>query len=162
MDVHGPSGATVIATAFTLIGIAAAMIGARVYLRIGIQGLPLIASDILVCLAWLTSVSSASFDIVFSDIGVLHPHVAYTLEGFQGTPEEIEFVWKLQWAGQFPFFTAFYLCKAALLTLYARFFPAFMQTRRKLLWGAMAYCGCAYIATIIASFVICRPVEGNW
>ncbi|KZL68699.1 hypothetical protein CT0861_03844 [Colletotrichum tofieldiae] len=162
MDALGPPAAAVIATEFTLIGIAATMIGARIYLRLGIQGLPLIASDILICLAWLTAVATASFDIVFHTLGVLRPHITYTLEGFQGTPEQVELVWKIQWAGQFPFFTAFYLCKAALLALYARFFPAFMQTRRKILWGAMAYCGCAYIATVIATFIICTPIEGNW
>ncbi|TQN68167.1 hypothetical protein CSHISOI_07300, partial [Colletotrichum shisoi] len=138
------------------------MIGARIYLRLVIQDLPLIASDILVCTAWTTSVVSASFDIVFHKLGVLRPYVSYTLEGFRGTPEEVEFVWKLQWGGQFPFFTAFYLCKATLLTLYAHFFPAFMQTRRKILWGTMAFCGCAYLTTILTMLTICRPIEGNW
>ncbi|CCF32324.1 hypothetical protein CH063_04735, partial [Colletotrichum higginsianum] len=147
---------------FTLIGIAAAMIGARVYLRLIIQDLPLNASDILVCAAWATSVISASFDIVFHKLGALRPYVSYNLDGYRGTPEEVEFIWKLQWGGQFPFFTAFYLCKATLLTLYARFFPVFMQTRRKILWGTMAFCGCAYLATILTTLTICRPIEGNW
>ncbi|KAK1623504.1 hypothetical protein BDP81DRAFT_438982 [Colletotrichum phormii] len=134
MDVNGPSAAAVIGTEFTLIGVAAALIGARIYLRLVIQDLPLITSDILVCVAWVFTVASASYDIVFHKMGVLHSHVAYTLEGYDGTPEDVELVWKLQWSGQFPFFTAFYLCKATLLSLYARFFPIFMETRRKILW----------------------------
>ncbi|KAK7447304.1 hypothetical protein Landi51_07179 [Colletotrichum acutatum] len=160
MDVNGPSAGAVIGTEFTLIGIAAALIGARIYLRLVIQNLPLITSDILVCVAWLFTVASASYDIVFHKMRVLRPHVAYTLEGYDGTPEDLELVWKrfegvwvlqvkltvsymqLQWSGQFPFFTAFYLCKATLLSLYARFFPIFMETRRKILWGTMVYCGC--------------------
>ncbi|EXF77972.1 hypothetical protein CFIO01_08879 [Colletotrichum fioriniae PJ7] len=138
MDVNGPSAATVIGTEFTLIGIAAALIGARIYLRLIIQDLPLITSDILACIAWVFTVASASYDIVFHKMGVLRSHVAYTLEGYDGTPEDVELVWKLQWSGQFPFFTAFYLCKATLLSLYARFFPVFMEIRRKILWGTMA------------------------
>ncbi|KAK2016787.1 hypothetical protein LZ32DRAFT_601180 [Colletotrichum eremochloae] len=72
------------------------------------------------------------------------------------------FFGQLQWASQFPFFTAFYLCKAALLTLYARFFPAFMKTRRRILWATIVFCGCAYTATILGTFFICRPLKGNW
>lgn len=71
------------------------MIGARVYLRLIIQDLPLNASDILVCAAWATSVISASFDIVFQKLGVLRPYVSYNLDGYRGTPEEVEFIWKV-------------------------------------------------------------------
>ncbi|KAK0381882.1 hypothetical protein CLIM01_00781 [Colletotrichum limetticola] len=162
MDVNGPSAGAVIGTEFTLIGIAAILIGARIYLRLVIQNLPLITSDILVCVAWLFTVASASYDVVFHKLGVLRSHVAYTLEGYDGTPEDLELVWKLQWSGQFPFFTAFYLCKATLLSLYARFFPIFMETRRKILWGTMVYCGCAYGTNMLILLLICRPLRGNW
>ncbi|KAK1488492.1 hypothetical protein CABS01_02122 [Colletotrichum abscissum] len=162
MDVNGPSAGAVIRTEFTLIGIAAVLIGARIYLRLVIQNLPLITSDILVCVAWLFTVASASYDVVFHKMGVLRSHVAYTLEGYDGTPEDLELVWKLQWSGQFPFFTAFYLCKATLLSLYARFFPIFMETRRKILWGTMVYCGCAYGTNMLTLLLICRPLRGNW
>lgn len=181
-----------------MIGIAAALIGARIYLRLIIQDLPLITSDILACIAWVFTVASASYDIVFHKMGVLRSHVAYTLEGYDGTPEDVELVWKvsildsrevgkcefskrfeevlvhvfhvtfnnhhvqLQWSGQFPFFTAFYLCKATLLSLYARFFPVFMEIRRKILWGTMVYCGCAYVTNMLIVLLICRPVQGNW
>ncbi|KAK1689356.1 hypothetical protein BDP55DRAFT_652967 [Colletotrichum godetiae] len=162
MDVNGPSAAAVIGTEFTLIGVAAALIGARIYLRLVIQDLPLITSDILVCIAWVFTAASASYDIVFHKMGVLRSHVAYTLEGYDGTPEDVKLVWKLQWSGQFPFFTAFYLCKATLLSLYARFFPIFMETRRKILWGTMVYCSCAYVTNMLTILLICRPVQGNW
>ncbi|KAK1481039.1 hypothetical protein CTAM01_14108 [Colletotrichum tamarilloi] len=162
MDVNGPSAGAVIGTEFTLTGIAAILIGARIYLRLVIQNLPLITSDILVCVAWLFTVASASYDVVFHKLGVLRSHVAYTLEGYDGTPEDLELVWKLQWSGQFPFFTAFYLCKATLLSLYARFFPIFMETRRKILWGTMVYCGCAYGTNMLILLLICRPLRGNW
>ncbi|KAK1450096.1 hypothetical protein CMEL01_07432 [Colletotrichum melonis] len=157
MDVNGPSAGAVIGTEFTLIGIAAILIGARIYLRLVIQNLPLITSDILVCIAWLFTVASASYDVVFHKLGVLRSHVAYTLEGYDGTPEDLELVWKLQWSGQFPFFTAFYLCKATLLSLYARFFPIFMETRRKILWGTMVYCGCAASGLLTHLKVFCLP-----
>lgn len=78
-----------------MIGIAAVLIGARIYLRLVIQNLPLITSDILVCVAWLFTVASASYDIVFHRMGVLRSHVAYTLEGYEGTPEDLELVWKV-------------------------------------------------------------------
>ncbi|KAK2053956.1 hypothetical protein LY76DRAFT_597388 [Colletotrichum caudatum] len=162
MDFNGPTAVAIIATEFTLIGIAAVLIAARIYLRIGLQGLPLIASDLVVCASWIVCAAFSSFDIAYLEQGVLRPDVAFTLQGYNGTSDKIEFVWKLQWISQLLFFTAFYLCKAALLTLYARFFPAFMKTRRRILWATMVFCGSAYIATIVTTFFICRPLQGNW
>ncbi|KDN71476.1 hypothetical protein CSUB01_07829 [Colletotrichum sublineola] len=182
LDFNGPPAAAIIASEFTLIGIAAVLIAARIYLRIGLQGLPLIASDLIICASWIACAAFAAFDIVHLKFDVLRPDLAFTLQGYNGTSAKIEFVWKkstergcfgigmltrgffgqLQWASQFPFFTAFYLCKAALLTLYARFFPAFMKTRRRILWATIVFCGCAYTATILGTFFICRPLKGNW
>ncbi|KAK1995864.1 hypothetical protein LX36DRAFT_138931 [Colletotrichum falcatum] len=162
MDFNGPPAAAIIAAEFALIGIAAVLVGARIYLRIGLQGLRLITSDLIVCAAWVTCAAFSAFDIAYLKLDVLRPDVAFTLQGYNGTSDKIEFVWKLQWASQLLFFTAFYLCKTALLTLYARMFPAFMNTRRKILWATIIYCGCAYIATIVTTFFICRPLEGNW
>ncbi|EFQ32517.1 uncharacterized protein GLRG_07787 [Colletotrichum graminicola M1.001] len=162
LDFDGPPAVVIIAVEFTLVGIAAILIAARIYLRIGLQGLPPNASDIIVCAAWITCAAFSSFDIAYLDLDVLRPDLAFTLQGYGGTSDKIEFVWKLQWASQFPFFTAFYLCKAALLTLYARLFPPFMKIRRRILWATMVYCGCAYTATILMVFFICRPLKANW
>ncbi|KAK1574464.1 uncharacterized protein LY79DRAFT_523820 [Colletotrichum navitas] len=162
LDFNGPPAVLILAVEFALVGIAAFLIVARIYLRIGLQGLPLNASDLIVCAAWITCAAFTSFDIAYFDLDVLRPDVAFTLQGYDGTSDKIEFVWKLQWASQFAFFTAFYLCKAALLTLYARLFPPFMKTRRRILWATIVYCGCAYTATILTTFFICRPLRGNW
>lgn len=71
------------------------MVGARIHLRLGIQRLPINASDILMCVTWLSSVVTCCFDIVYDKKGALRPDVSATLEGFEATPEEIEFLWKV-------------------------------------------------------------------
>ncbi|UQC86505.1 uncharacterized protein CLUP02_12006 [Colletotrichum lupini] len=163
MDVNGPSAGAVIVrhdaprnftthlgTEFTLIGIAAILIGARIYLRLVIQNLPLITSDILVCVAWLFTVASASYDVVkILGSGEMQGRLVIASQFNNHSMQ-------LQWSGQFPFFTAFYLCKATLLSLYARFFPIFMETRRKILWGTMVYCGCAYGTNMLILLLISK------
>ncbi|KAL0932329.1 uncharacterized protein CTRU02_213282 [Colletotrichum truncatum] len=160
MTSTGPTAATVIATDFTLIAIAAALIIARLYLRLSIQKLSLKTSDYLICAAWIFSVANASFNIVFYKLGASYPDVTVALEGFD--PHDAELIYKLQWAALFPFYSSFYLSKATLLTLYSHFFPAFMKTRRKILWATMAYCAAAYITTVAVNCLICKPIEGNW
>ncbi|OLN90174.1 hypothetical protein CCHL11_09790, partial [Colletotrichum chlorophyti] len=147
---------------FTLIGIAAALITAQLYLRLSIQRISLKASDLLLCTTWIFCIANASFDIVFYKLGAARPGVSVDLEGFDGSPEDIELIYKLQWVGLFPLYTSFYLSKATLLTVYANFFPVFMRKRRKILWGAMAFCVCAYLTTVAVNCLMCRPIQGNW
>ena len=67
----------------------------RLNLRLRIQRISLMASDYLMCCAWLCAVATASFDIVFARMGVLDPNIDYFLTRYQGTPEEIEYILKV-------------------------------------------------------------------
>lgn len=83
------------ATQWTLVFIAALVIGARLYLRLLIQRRKLLNSDILMCAAWVAGIGSASFDIVLLRLGALEPDVATVLEQFHGTPEVIQLILKV-------------------------------------------------------------------
>lgn len=67
------------------------MIVARLYMRLRIKRQTFQASDAFLCLAWMASVTTASFDIIFIRMGILHESVSVTLVGYTGTPEDIEF-----------------------------------------------------------------------
>jgi len=62
----------------------------------------------------------------------------------------------------FPFFTTFYLTKAAILSFYLEIFPTYMHIRRIILWTAIAYASICYIVTISLNAFLCFPVKRNW
>ncbi|KAI8668618.1 hypothetical protein NCS57_00673500 [Fusarium keratoplasticum] len=129
-----PSGAAVLGTIYTLIVLAALVIAARIYLRIVIQKRRLLASDFIMILAWLSAVSTSAFDILLKKHGALEAHINYTLTNYEAdSVEEFEHVMKMIWVSVIPFFTTFYLCKAALVSVYLQLFPPFMKKRRMLL-----------------------------
>ncbi|OLN89245.1 hypothetical protein CCHL11_09608 [Colletotrichum chlorophyti] len=141
---------------------AGAVIGASLHLRINIQGRKLQPSDYLLCLAWCSAVATAAFDIQFTIMGALHQNVKITLDGFNGSDEDVALIMRLFWASSIPFFTTFYLCKGALLAVYVQIFPVFMQNRRRILWAAIVYCCLAYLVSMILLFTICLPLSKNW
>ncbi|KAF4425049.1 hypothetical protein F53441_14197 [Fusarium austroafricanum] len=131
----GPGPVVVLVSQWTLLVIAAGIISARFYLRLQLQKRKLLTSDILMCFAWLSAVATAAFDIKFAQMGALEPQVNTELGGFKGSLEEIAFILKLFWASSIPFFTTFYLCKAALLSVFLQVFPRTMRRRRIVLWS---------------------------
>ncbi|KAL0939635.1 uncharacterized protein CTRU02_206245 [Colletotrichum truncatum] len=164
-----------------LILTAGAVIAASLHLRINIQGRRLLTSDILLCLAWCSAVATASFDIQFTVMGALKQHVKITLDGYDGSDADTALILRvcyytstlferlltlaviqLFWASSIPFFTTFYLCKAALLVIYLQFFPLFMYYRRMLVWATIVYTGLAYLTSILLLFAICLPLSKNW
>ncbi|KAH6880690.1 hypothetical protein B0T10DRAFT_540223 [Thelonectria olida] len=147
---------------WTLIVVAAAVVAARVYLRIKIQKRKLLSSDVLMVLAWVSAVATSSFDIKFAQMGALDHKVLTTLQGYDGTSEQVVFLLKMFWASTIPFFTTFYLCKAALLAVYLQVFPKFMVKRRILLWATVGYCAVAYVASMLTLFCVCLPIQRNW
>ncbi|RMJ16010.1 hypothetical protein BHE90_008706 [Fusarium euwallaceae] len=158
-----PSGAAVLGTIYTLIVLAALVIAARIYLRIVIQKRRLLASDFIMILAWLSAVTTSSFDIVLKKHGALEADINYTLTNYNpDSEEEFEHVMKMIWASVIPFFTTFYLCKAALVSVYLQLFPPFMKKRRMLLWATIIYCVIAYIVSIALQLFLCFPIERNW
>ncbi|KAJ4308226.1 hypothetical protein N0V84_012224 [Fusarium piperis] len=158
-----PSGAAVLGTIYTLIVLAAIVIAARIYLRIVIQKRRLLASDVIMILAWLSAVTTSTFDILFQKHGALEAHINYTLTNYEpDSIEEFEHVLKMIWASVIPFFTTFYLCKAALVSVYLQLFPPFMKKRRMMLWVTIIYCIIAYIVSIALQLFLCFPIERNW
>jgi hypothetical protein len=178
----GPNAAGLLIPQWFLVGASFLVIVARLNLRLRLQGVQLMLSDYFMCCAWLCAVVTASFDIIFARMGVLDPDMDYFLTRYEGPPEDIEYIlkvsaaspgrWKyhdnnairpqLLWSSQFPFYLTFYFAKAALLAMYLRLFPEFMRKRRFMLWVVVGYCAAAFLVTILATALICRPVEGNW
>ncbi|KAK1590254.1 uncharacterized protein LY79DRAFT_633082 [Colletotrichum navitas] len=157
-----PKAVTIITTGWVVILTAGAVIVASLYLRIKIQGRRLQVSDYFLCLAWLSAVANAAFDIPFAVMGALNQNVKINLDGYNASDDDVELVMRLYWASSIPFFTSFYLCKGALLAIYFQIFPVFMLHRRMLLWVTTLYCVLAYITSILLLFTICLPLSKNW
>ncbi|RBR11657.1 uncharacterized protein FIESC28_08884 [Fusarium coffeatum] len=100
--VAAPSGAAVLTVVFTLVGVAAAILVARIYLRVVIQKQKLIAADWLRILAWLSALATASFDIVYAVEGSLNPENNYTLVNWDVSPEKMERVLRVSIARIMP------------------------------------------------------------
>ncbi|KAF4451840.1 hypothetical protein F53441_5159 [Fusarium austroafricanum] len=160
--VSAPSGAAVLAVNYGLITLVAAIIGARIYLRLVIQKQSLIAADWLRIAAWISAFVSAAFDIIYLKEDVLRPDINYTLTNWNVPPEKISRVLRYMWAGIIPFFVTFYLCKASLLVIYLQLFPPFMKKRRMVLWGTVFYCAAAFITSLCLQLFLCFPIERNW
>ncbi|KAF5985870.1 integral membrane protein [Fusarium coicis] len=177
--VSAPSGAAVLAVNFILITLAAAIIGARIYLRLAIQKQKLAAADWLRVAAWISAFVSAAFDIIYMKEDVLRPEINYTLANWDVPPEKLSRVLRVSitivnrnnmklmalqymWASVIPFFVTFYLCKASLLVVYLQLFPPFMTKRRIVLWSVVGYCACALIVSLCLQLFLCFPIRRNW
>ncbi|EWZ28644.1 uncharacterized protein FOBCDRAFT_276769 [Fusarium oxysporum Fo47] len=160
--VSAPSGAAVLAVNYTLITLAAIIIGARIYLRLVIQRQKLVAADWIRILAWCSAFATASFDVVFMKEGALDAEINYTLSNWEVKPEKLERVLRYMWAVIIPYFTTFYLCKSSLLVIYLQLFPQFMTRRRLVLWAVVVYCVLAYIISICLQLFLCFPIRRNW
>ncbi|KAI3571934.1 hypothetical protein IWW34DRAFT_638448 [Fusarium oxysporum f. sp. albedinis] len=165
--VAAPSAAALLATIYTLVVIAAAVIGARIYVRLKLQKKKLLLSDIFIIAAWCSALTSASFGIVLNSSGALRPNISYTLRSFQADKETFEYVLRMLWASVIPLFTTFYLCKASLLAVYLQLFPNpfffFNQYNMLIstLWVVIGYCAIAYVVSIGLQLFLCFPIERN-
>ncbi|KAI3571634.1 hypothetical protein IWW34DRAFT_894654 [Fusarium oxysporum f. sp. albedinis] len=160
--VSAPSGAAVLAVNYTLITLAAIIIGARIYLRLVIQRQKLVAADWIRILAWCSAFATASFDVVFMKKGALDAEINYTLSNWEVKPEKLERVLRHMWAVIIPYFTTFCLYKSSLLVIYLQLFPPFMTKRRLVLWAVVAYCVLAYIISICLQLFLSFPIRRNW
>ncbi|RBR15487.1 hypothetical protein FVER53590_09408 [Fusarium verticillioides] len=156
----GPS--TLLITEWTLIALSTIVIIARIYLRLIIQKRRIMDSDIWMILAWAAGITVASFCVTYVHMGVMEPWVDSSLKDWEGTHEDKEFVLKLLWICALPFFTAFYLCKAALLAVYRQVIPVHMHKRRMFLWATALYVALSYIVTMVLPFCVCIPVTRLW
>lgn len=87
---NGPTAAAVIATTWTLLCVAALLIAARLHLRLKIRRQRLAVSDGLICLAWCSAATYASFDIVFLKLGILDPAVDGFMRNLQADPATLQ------------------------------------------------------------------------
>ncbi|KAF4341555.1 integral membrane protein [Fusarium beomiforme] len=149
-------------TEWTLIALSTVVIIARVYLRLVIQKRKLLDSDMWMIAAWLAGICVASFCVTYVHMGVMEPWVDLSLEEYDGSREDKEFILMLLWVCALPFFTAFYLCKAALLAVYRQVIPVFMHKRRMFLWVTVVYVVLSYIVTMVLPFCVCIPVTRFW
>lgn len=83
-------------TEWTLIAVAAALIAARLNLRVRIQKRRLLASDILMCAAWLSAVATAGFNIRLAAFGSLDPFVNHKLGNYERSNKELSTVLKVR------------------------------------------------------------------
>ncbi|KAM0544822.1 hypothetical protein ACHAPJ_011652 [Fusarium lateritium] len=157
-----PSGAAVLGTTWCLIAFAAVIIGTRIYHRLRIQREKLVASDYFMILALCGAISTAAFDVVFWSRDVLRPRMSVGFENYNPGEKLVEYIYKMSWASEIPFYATTYLSKAILLAMYFQIFPPFMGRRRKTLWVAVIYCALAYLVTICLQLFSCMPLERHW
>ncbi|KAH8706895.1 hypothetical protein GQ44DRAFT_495635 [Phaeosphaeriaceae sp. PMI808] len=159
---NSPSGEVTLVLDWLLLATSAAMILARLYLRLRINRQKLFLSDVLICLAWCAATATISLDIVLFRMNVLRKDVDPFLHGYHGDKKSLQRALKYFWAANAPFFTSFYLSKAALLAFYWQIIPEFLKTSRRLLYGTIVYCILAYTTSMLLNFFLCFPIERNW
>ncbi|KAH8664853.1 hypothetical protein BGZ61DRAFT_593220 [Ilyonectria robusta] len=162
MSFHGTGPLPILIGGWTLTGIAAGVIIARLYLRIKIQSRRLLLSDIFMVAAWFCGCACNSISIVLMRLGALDPSVGTDLKGFTGNPDNISKILKVFWLGLIPVHLTYYLCKGALLLLYLQIFPHFMRKRRILLWATIVYNFLAFVASNLVVYCICHPIQTFW
>ncbi|KAI6356341.1 hypothetical protein MCOR31_010918 [Pyricularia oryzae] len=138
------------------------LIGARFYLKLGIQRKSLEATDYLIFAAWLCAVASTS-----ADIAMLHVNMPFdTLASFANyepdRPETFVFILKYLFGVVFVFYLGYYLCKFAILSVYLQLFPRHMKGIRYALYGTIGCNVGAFMASILIILLTCVPVPRNW
>ncbi|KAL6407344.1 hypothetical protein AUP68_10175 [Ilyonectria robusta] len=96
MSFHGTGPLPILIGGWTLTGIAAGVIIARLYLRIKIQSRRLLLSDIFMVAAWFCGCACNSISIVLMRLGALDPSVGTDLKGFTGNPDNISKILKVK------------------------------------------------------------------
>ncbi|KAH7121819.1 hypothetical protein B0J13DRAFT_158687 [Dactylonectria estremocensis] len=162
MAQNGPKPATILGVSFGLLGVAAGLIAARLYLRLRIQKRKLLVSDLLMVATILMGIPPTVILIFLNRLGALEPAVTTTLQNFGGNPKDLPAIIKLFWIGAIPFLTTLYLSKATLLSMYLQIFPEFMRKRRIFLWATIVYNVMAYGVALGLIFGLCTPIEENW
>ncbi|TLD32734.1 hypothetical protein PspLS_00272 [Pyricularia sp. CBS 133598] len=145
-----------------LASIVLALIGARLYLKFGIQRKWLEASDYLIFFSWICALAGTSGDIFLLILKVPDDTLA-TFENYvPSSPEHFELIFKYLFAVVFPLYTSFYLCKFALLAVYLQLFPRHMKGKRYALYVTIAYTIACFIGSILGLVLSCLPVERQW
>ncbi|KAH7335100.1 hypothetical protein BKA66DRAFT_379166, partial [Pyrenochaeta sp. MPI-SDFR-AT-0127] len=148
-------------TEWVFLGIALLLIFARLHLRLKINHQPLVASDYFMILAWFASMSNASFDIVFMNLGVLKSEMDVTLSLVENF-DVLQTALRYFWATNIPFYATIYLCKASILAFYLDLFPRHNHLHRTLLYAVIGYSASAFVVSLFLVLFLCFPVERQW
>jgi hypothetical protein len=87
---NSPSGEVTLVLDWLLLVTSAAMILARLYLRLRINRQKLLPSDVLICLAWCAATTTISLDIVLFRMDVLRKGVDPFLRGYHGDKKSLQ------------------------------------------------------------------------
>ena len=154
----------------------------RLRLRLVINQQRLQISDAFIILAWCSSVSTWSFDIVFARMDILRENMDFLLSEFTGDMKTLQTAQlvhnhnsflshkkinrltnlKYSWVSNFTFFTTLYMCKAAILSFYLQIFPTLMYSCRRVLWIVIAYTSIGFIVSLSLNAFLCLPIRRNW
>ncbi|KAF4454272.1 hypothetical protein F53441_3273 [Fusarium austroafricanum] len=157
-----PTGSAVLGATFGLLAFVAVIISTRFFYRIRIQKEKLVASDYLMVIGLCAGISCAAFDVVFQSLNVLRPGISVGFENYNPGEEKVEYIYKMSWASEIPFYATTYLTKAILLAMYFPIFPRFMGRRRRTLLISIWYCVLAYTVTLCMQLFSCMPIERHW
>ncbi|KAJ4009259.1 hypothetical protein NW752_009558 [Fusarium irregulare] len=157
-----PNSSALLITEWTLISLSTVVIAARIWLRLGLQKQRLLGSDVWMTMAWAMGIVIASFCITYVHLGVMEDGILPSLSNFDATDERKKLILKLHWISTLPLIMSFYLCKAALLSVYHQVIPRFMTKRRTFLWVTVGYVVVSFITTVTLLFTICTPVNRWW
>ncbi|PVH98967.1 hypothetical protein DM02DRAFT_729558 [Periconia macrospinosa] len=133
---NSPTGEVTLAIDWLLLAISAAMILARLYLRLRINRQKIFPSDVLICLAWCAATTTVSLDIVLFRMNALRKNVDPFLHGYHRDKKSVQ---------------------RALMII-----PEFLKTSRRLLYSTIVYCVCAYTTSMLLNFFLCFPIQRNW
>jgi hypothetical protein len=87
---NSPSGEATLSVEWLLLAISAAMILARLYLRLRINRQKLFPSDVLICLAWCAATAAISLDVVLFRMNVLRKDIDPFLHGYPGDKKSLQ------------------------------------------------------------------------
>ncbi|KAH6956314.1 hypothetical protein DER45DRAFT_566497 [Fusarium avenaceum] len=156
------SGAEDILVSEILVIFAIALVAARLNLRLRVQKRNLLTSDKFMIAACISGIITAGFAPAFASPDAFDPKVHTTLQGYSRGVEDLRLILMLLFTSNFPFYTTFYLCKAALLAVYLQAFPDYMVKRRMFLWLTIWFVAISYVVTLLVIFCICLPLDRHW
>ncbi|KAI6774974.1 hypothetical protein HG530_001732 [Fusarium avenaceum] len=156
------SGAKDILVSEILVIFAIALVAARLNLRLRVQKRNLLLSDKFMIAACISGIITAGFAPAFASLDAFDPKVHTTLQGYSRGVEDLRLILMLLFTSNFPFYTTFYLCKAALLAVYLQAFPDYMVKRRMFLWLTIWFVAISYVVTLLVIFCICVPLDRHW
>ncbi|KAI6358003.1 hypothetical protein MCOR25_007468 [Pyricularia grisea] len=151
-----------VAVQMLLASLVLALIGARFYLRLGIQRKSLKTTDYLIFLAWLCAVGSSSADIAMLSVDLPFDTLASFANYEPDRPETFVFILKYLFGAVFVFYVGYYTCKFSILAVYLELFPRHMKGLRYALYATIGCNVGAFMASILILILTCIPVERNW